>query len=97
MSDNPNTLQETISVETNEQNLRKYFDLRSGNHNQCNNNHMNAGPKPMDMVHVRPALRCYHCHCKGHKIKDCRLQHRQIDGVHNNRCHHLSFVGDVIG
>ena len=81
MRDNPNTLQEAITVATNEQNLRNLRTCRSGNHYQRDNNHMNAGPKPMDVEHVYPALRCYHCHSKGHKIKDCRMRHRQIDGV----------------
>ena len=81
MRDNPRTLQDAITVANNEQNLRRRFDLRSGNHPQRGADHANFGAEPMEVVHVRPQMRCHFCHRQGHKIKDCRARQKQVNTV----------------
>lgn len=84
MRENPATLQAAITAATNEQNLRKRFDLRSGNNSFHNNSYGGStqhGDKPMEVDHLRPQIRCYHCHRTGHRAKNCRLKQQQANAV----------------
>ena len=63
--ENPNTLEAAVTAATNEQNLRKRFNLRT--HHQYI-----PDDERMEVDHYRPAQRCFKCHKVGHRIKDCR-------------------------
>ena len=83
MRDNPATLQDAITVATNEQNLRKRFDLRSGNRSSMDKGSAidNFGPESMEVDHFRRQTRCYICNRKGHKAKDCRQKQQAVNAV----------------
>lgn len=51
MRDNHVTLQAAITTATNEQNLSKRFDLRSGNHSQVLYG-IDTDPQPMEVDHI---------------------------------------------
>ena len=103
MRDNPNTLQGAITTAMTEQNLRKRFELRSGNrtHGGASN-----GPEPMEIDHMRRSGRCYKCNRSGHKAKDCRVRQLnlvetypkcQIEPlVETRRCYNCNQQGHLI-
>lgn len=80
MRENPNTLQAAITVATAEHNLRKRFDLRSGNQNSMN--HADSyGHEPMEVEHLRNQLRCYTCNRRGHTAKNCRSGTPRVNAI----------------
>ena len=82
MRDNPDTLAKAIEVANAEQNLRRRFNLRSGNHTQS---FQGTGPEPMEVGHARPSFQCYNCKKHGHKAKDCRLRKASVNSVNQTR------------
>lgn len=82
MRENPATLQAAITTATNEQNLRKRFALRSGNHSRALYG-SDTDPQPMEVDHLRPQLRCFKCNRRGHKARDCRTQPK-VNAVSNS-------------
>ena len=99
MRENPDTLQAAITVATHKQNLRKRFDLRSGNHTTMSKN---FDTEPMEVDHLRPQFRCYKCHRRGHKAKDCRPEKHDASVVSNfarqdsQKWYKTLYVGTVI-
>ena len=81
MRDNPATLQAAIAVANAEQNLRRRFDLRSGNQSQ---NFRDTAAEPMEIGHARPAFRCYRCNRQGHKAKECRPRGVNVNAVNKS-------------
>ena len=75
LRENPNTLEAAVTAATNEQNLRKRFNLRTRSQHVLNDN-------SMEVDHYRPAQRCFKCHKIGHKSRDCRSK-RQVHAVVN--------------
>ncbi|MES9879658.1 MAG: hypothetical protein ABW185_02110 [Sedimenticola sp.] len=81
MRDNPTTMQQAITVATNEQNLRKRFNLRTGRDMGTNIDdgvqQREMGHQPMEIDHFRRQdLRCSYCNKRGHQIRDCRARKR---------------------
>ena len=61
MREIPATLHAVITAATDEQNLRKRFDLRSGNNSFRDNSYggfTQHGNEPMEVDHFRPRIRC---------------------------------------
>ena len=69
LRENLATLEAAIEVATNEQNIRRRFNLRT-HHQQV------PSEEHMEVDHYRPAPRCFKCNKKGHKAKDCRVRPR---------------------
>ena len=65
LRENPATLEAAITTATNEQNLRRRFNLRT-RHREV------PDEERMEVDHYRPAPRCFKCHLVGHRSKDCR-------------------------
>ena len=65
LRENPATLEAAITTATNEQNLRRRFNLRT-RHREV------PDEERMEVDHYRPAPRCFKCHRVGHRSKDCR-------------------------
>ncbi|MCG8104675.1 MAG: hypothetical protein N0C91_20110 [Candidatus Thiodiazotropha endolucinida] len=85
MRNNPDTLQDAISVANEEQNLRRRFDLRSHNHCQSfYSSGSSTGEEPMEISHARPSFRCFNCNKKGHKAKECRSYKAAVNAVNNS-------------
>lgn len=78
LRENPNTLEAAVTAATNEQNLRRRFNLRT--HHQ----HV-PDDEQMEVDHYRPALRCFKCHKIGHKSKDCRAKAHVSAVVNSNQ------------
>ncbi|MET0107141.1 MAG: hypothetical protein ABW072_18665 [Sedimenticola sp.] len=73
LRENPNTLEAAVTAATNEQNLRKRFNLRTHNQYVPEDN-------KMEVDHYRPTQRCFKCHKVGHKSRDCKVK-SQIHAV----------------
>ena len=73
MRANPQTFNDAVRVATNEQNLRKRFQLRTG-HNSREEYDVRSEREPMEVDHYRPTNRCFYCKGKGHTIENCRLR-----------------------
>lgn len=67
LRDNPANLEAAVTVATNEQNLRRRFNLRTRHQYVPDDDRM-------EVDHYRPVSRCYNCHRKGHKGKDCKVK-----------------------
>ena len=85
MRENPATLQAAIAVATHEQNLRKCFDLRSGNYTTMSKSFdtENVGAELMEVDHLRPQFRCYKCNRRDLKAKVCRPEKHDVNAVSN--------------
>lgn len=81
MRENPTTLQAAITTATEEQNLRRRFDLRSTGHLH---GAQGFGAEPMEVGHARPSFRCYKCNKRGHKAKECRSRQANVNSVANS-------------
>lgn len=73
---NPADLEAAITTATDEQNLRRRFNLRTRHHEI-------PDEERMEVDHYRPVQRCFKCHRVGHKSKDCRSKAR-VNAVTNN-------------
>ncbi|MCG7883674.1 MAG: zinc finger domain-containing protein, partial [Candidatus Thiodiazotropha endolucinida] len=73
---NPADLEAAITTATDEQNLRRRFNLRTRHHEI-------PDEERMEVDHYRPVQRCFKCHRAGHKSKDCRSKAR-VNAVTNN-------------
>lgn len=80
MRENPQTLQQAVTSATNEQNLRKRFNLRTGH--DMGGNHSNLSEaQPMEVDHYRPQPRCFNCQKRGHLAKNCRNKQKQVNAA----------------
>ena len=84
MRENQANLQTAITVATAEHNLQKRFDFRTNSHGaQRQGFHTdNYGQEPMEVDHARDQ-RCFACHCRGNKAKDCRSRPLEIIPEHH--------------
>lgn len=83
MRENPMTLQGAINSAMNEQNLRKRFNLRTGNKEipkEANQTHHT----PMEIGHYRPK-RCYNCNRLGHTAKQCRNKNYNVNAINTTQ------------
>lgn len=88
MRDDPQTMQHAIAIATTEQNLRKRFDLRTGQ-NSLNKSDLGENrPQPMEIGHMRGKRRCYNCQKVGHIARDCRAKPKQVNASMTNRDTH---------
>ena len=71
MRENPDNFQTAIQIAQNEQNLRKRFDLRSGNRNK-NGNHTIDEEILADVNYYKTQRYCYYCNKQGHLKRNCR-------------------------
>lgn len=69
----PTFFSEAVLAATEEQNLRKRFQLRTG-HETPRSVSNDDGVEPMDISHARPRLQCRYCNKKGHHVRDCRVR-----------------------
>ena len=80
MRENPGTLQGAINSAMNEQNLRKQFNLRTGNKEPVNTAHT-----PMEIGSHR-SRRCYNCNRLGHTAKQCRsTNYVEVHAINSSR------------
>lgn len=77
LRDNPQTLEAAVTTATNEQNLRKRFNLRT-RHQYVPSDDDNR----MEVDHYRPARRCFKCNKTGHLAKNCHPKPR-VNAVDN--------------
>lgn len=82
MRDNPTTMQQAITISTQEQNLRKRFNLRTGRDMRMDVNdgvpQREMGHQPMEIDHFRyQGIRCSYCNKRGHHVQDCRNKTRK--------------------
>ena len=77
LRENPATLEAAVTCATNEQNLRKRFNLRTRREY-----YPVTDDDRMEVDYYRPGLRCFKCNRKGHRSKDCRVKPR-VNAVEN--------------
>ena len=84
MCDNTSTctLSKAIEIANAEQNLRRQFNLRAGNHSQAFHA---AGPEPMEIDRAQLSLCCYNCKKQGHRAKDYPLCKASVNLVNQTR------------
>lgn len=83
MRENPVNLQAAVTVAMSEQNLRKRFDLRTGQKEKYSHSTYNE-QEPMEIDHYRPRKYCFKCKKQGHFANNCRTnfgQFRQVKQV----------------
>lgn len=79
MRENPVAMQQAIKIATNEQNLRKRFNLRTGRDMRTTMTEgvqqREDGHEPMEIDHFRrQGIRCSWCNKRGHHVRDCRAR-----------------------
>lgn len=77
---NPTTLDAAITCATNEQNLRKRFNLGSRHQYVPNDEDDNR----MEVDYYRPPQRCFKCNKIGHRARDCK-PNPHVNAVNENR------------
>lgn len=80
LRENPTTLDAAITCATNEQNLRKRFNLRSRHQYVPNDEDDNR----MEVDYYRPPQRCFKCNKIGHRARDCK-PNPHVNAVNENR------------
>ena len=80
LRENPATLDAAITCATNEQNLRKRFNLRSRHQYVPNYEDDNR----MEVDYYRPPQRCFKCNKIGHRARDCKPK-PHVNAVNENR------------
>lgn len=80
LRDNPNNLEAAITSATNEQNIRRRFNLRT-------RHHQIPDEEEMEVDHYRPAPRCFRCKRTGHRAKDCKakITVNSVEGTDKNQ------------
>ena len=82
MRENPATFIAAVQLATQEQNLRTKFDLRTKNRYQSTPERH----EPMEVDHFRQ-MKCFKCHKRGHRAKDCRVV--SAVGLQSDRGRHI--------
>ena len=86
MRENPETYQAAVAVAMTEQNLRKRFELRRGKPEKVDfRPSQSTSHEPMEVDHYRPPKRCFNCNKVGHRAKECRSRHKQVNSVEHGQ------------
>lgn len=80
LRENPTTLDAAITCATNEQNLRKRFNLGRRHQYVPNDEDDNR----MEVDYYRPPQRCFKCNKIGHRARDCK-PNPHVNAVKENR------------